>query len=223
MKSINSKTVAIMIMIIVATSASAQTTDSLRNLPNLLLPRFTKSIIKFKSGETKTAVLNYNTVDQEMVFMQKKLFLILDNPHLIDTVYMANRKFIPAEKGFLELIVAAPISLFIQHKSYVESLGTPTGYGARSQTTGPSYVRTIYGGTGAIELNIPKNYKVVDDTEYVIRREGTIQRFTTKRQFLKLFPDKEKELDQFIDKRKIDFKNNMMVGELVIYCNELYN
>jgi hypothetical protein len=197
-------------------------TDSLINLPNLLIPRFTKSVIKLKSGEVNTAILNYNTVDQEMVFMQKRLFMVLNEPHLIDTVFMANRTFVPFEKGFYELVIKAPVSLFIQHKSYVEFEGYPTLYGAKSQTTAPSYVRQIYGATGAIDLKIPAGYKVVDDSQYWILKDKLMSVFETKRQYLKIFPDKENELNQFISKYSTDFKKMDDIIKLVNYCNGLY-
>ncbi len=195
--------------------------DSLINLPNLLLPRFTRSIVKMKSGETRTAILNYNIVDQQMVFMQKKLFYVLDDPQLIDTVYMANRIFIPFEKGFYELAVMGPITLLIQHKAYAESLGVPTGYGARSQTTSYNYVKMIFGGNGAINLKFPDEYKIVNDTEYWIRKDGNMQSFKNKRQFLKIFPNNEKELDQFINKNNINFGDYQSITKLVQYCNEI--
>jgi hypothetical protein len=197
--------------------------DSLVNLPNLLIPKFTRSIVKLKSGEVKTAILNYNTVEEEMVFMQKRLFMVLDEPQLIDTIFMANRTFVPFEKGFYELVIKAPVTLFIQHKSYVEFEGYPTLYGAKSQTTAPSYVRQIYGANGAIDLKIPKGYKVVDDSKYWVRKDNTMKVFETKRQFLKIFSDKENELNQFITKTHIDFKKAEDIVKLVNYCNELYN
>jgi hypothetical protein len=183
----------------------AAQTDSLINLPNLLIPRFTKSVVKLKTGEIYTATLNYNTVDQEMVFMQKKLFLVLNEPKQVDTIFMANRTFVPFEKGFYELMIKAPITLFIQHKSYVEFEGYPTLYGAKSQTTAPSYVRQIYGANGPIDLKIPKGYTVVDDSQYWVRKDTKIDVFKTKRQFLKIFADKENQLNQFINKNHTDF------------------
>jgi len=196
--------------------------DSLVNLPNLLLPKFTRSIVKLKSGEVNTAYLNYNTVDQEMVFMQKKLFLVLDEPQLIDTVFMANRTFIPFEKGFYELVVNNKITLFKQNKSYVESEGSPTGYGAKSQTTAPSYVKQVFASNGSLDLNIPSGYKVVDDSNYWVRREKGMSVFDNKRQFLKIFPDKEDELNKYINKYHTDFKSDASVVALINYCNELY-
>jgi hypothetical protein len=197
-------------------------TDSLINLPNLLIPRFTKSVVKLKTGEVYTATLNYNTVEQEMVFMQKKVFLVLNDPQLVDTVFMANRTFVPFEKGFYELLIKGPVTLYKQNKSYVEFEGYPTLYGAKSQTTAPSYVRQIYGANGPIDLKIPKGYKVVDDSQYWIRQNARLSEFETKRQFLKIFADKEKELNLFMNKNKIDFKKDDQVINLINYCNELY-
>lgn len=210
-----------LVLISLTLQASAQT-DSLVNLPNLLLPRFTKSIVKLKSGQINTAVLNYNTVDQQMVFMQQKQPMILDNPQLVDTVFMANRTFVPFEKGFYELLVAAPITLFKQNKSYVEFEGYPTLYGAKSQTTSSTGVSRIYSSSGPINLKIPQGYKVVDDSEYWIRKESGMINFDTKRQFLKIFPDKEKELSQFISRNKIDFEKTVEVIKLINFCNEIY-
>lgn len=200
----------------------AQTPDSLVNLPNLLFPKFSWGIVKLKTGEKNKAMLNYNTVTQELVFMQKKDFLVLDNPQDIDSVFLWNKIFIPFEKAFYELAVMAPVTLFIQHKSYVEQPGVPTGFGARSQTAGPTSVARIYGARGPIDLKLPKDYKVIDDTEYWIKREEVFDNFDTKKQFLKIFPDKEEELSKFIKERGIDFKKPVKVVELVEYCNELY-
>jgi hypothetical protein len=220
-KLLRTRLIIALVMFILVPQVNAQS-DTLKNLPNLLLPRFTRSIVKMKSGEKRTAVLNYNVVNQEMVFMQKGFYFVLDEPQLIDTIYMANRIFIPFEKGFYELAVMAPVTLFVQHKSFTESLGVPTGYGTMSQTAPPNYVATIYGPRGAVNLEVPSNVKVVDDTEYWIRKEGILQKFDSKRLFLKIFPDKEKEIGQYINKNKVDFKNQQSLVNLVLYCNELY-
>lgn len=215
----------ILVVLLVATfifeGMNAQV-DSLKNLPNLLLPSFTNSLVIMKSGERKRAVLNYNLVDQEMVFMQRDQFFVLDNPQLIDTIYMANRTFIPiSDSRFYELAVRGDVSLLIQHKAYAESLGVPTAYGARSQTTSYNYVKTIYGGNGAINLKFPNEMIINIDTDYWILRGEIMQLFKNKRQFLKLFPDKKKELEQFIRKNKTDFRSYQNVTDLVSYCNEL--
>ena len=210
-------------LVILATAAipvNAQT-DSAINLPNFLFPRFTKSTIKFKSGNIQTATLNYNIVDQEMVFMQPDAYMVLDNPELIDTVYVDNRKFIPFKKAFYELLLDGNVSLFIQHKINLEIPGTATGYGATSKTLAPSEFKQIYGPRGSVDLRVPDEYKMTDDSYYWIRRDMNMEKFSNKRQFLKLFKNKEKEINEFADRNNIDFQKTSDVIRLVDYCKDL--
>lgn len=216
------KSLALSLLLMFVVPLKAQEIDTLQNLPNLLFPRFTKGIVKMKDGKMYTAILNYETVEQEMIFLQNKYTIILDNPQLIDTILLYNTRFVPFQKGFYEMVLKAPITLFIQHKSYVESLGTPIGYGAMSQTTSPSYVRQVFDRRGAIGLKIPDNFKVVDDSDYWVRWINGMEKFTTKSQFLKIFPDKEKELKKFISGNNLDFKNKADLIKLLEYTNELF-
>lgn len=200
----------------------AQSPDSVLNYPNLLFPKFSWGIVKLKTGDKYKAMLNYNTVTQELVFMQKKEYLVLDNPQDIDSIFLWNKIFLPFDKAFYELAVMAPVTLYIQHKSYVEQPGVPTGFGTKSQTAAPNSVARYYGAKGPIDLKLPNDYKVIDDTEYWIKREGSMDNFDTRKQFLKIFPDKKEELDKYIKQHDIDFEKPVTVVELVVYCNELY-
>jgi hypothetical protein len=196
-------------------------TDIGKPFPQLLFPGFTRSIIKMKTGKTNSALLNYNTVDEEMVFDQKGVYMVLDKPEEIDTVYLQNRKFVPVEKAFYEVVVNGPVSLYIQHKNRYTPVGSNTAYGLTSQTLGPTGVTTVRGGNQVRNLELPDNVKISPATVYWVKRNKEMIRFTTERQFLKLFPDKENELNQFINKNKTDFKNADHVIKLINYCNEL--
>ncbi|MFN8239760.1 MAG: hypothetical protein U0X39_03305 [Bacteroidales bacterium] len=201
---------------------SAQQPDTLQNQPNLLLPKFMKGIVKLKDGKKNTAILNYDLVNQQMVFLQRKLTLVLDNPLLVDTIFLANRIFVPFDKGFFEVLFVSPnYVLFKQNKSYAESKGTPIGYGAMSQTTPMSYVRQIYGANGAIDLKVPNDVKIVDDSDYWIRRDGKMDRFSSRSQLVRLFPQKSKELDSFIRKNRVDFTKSDQVRNVIAYLDGL--
>lgn len=211
----------IVILLTISCTLKAQL-DSAKNLPNLLMPEFRRSLIKFKSGERKTAVINYNMVTEELVFLQDGKYLALDNPQLIDTVYMANKPFVPIGKALYEVVLKGPLSLFIQHKCNVEQVGSSIGYGQRSRSTGPVNLKTMYAGTGTYNLEIPKGYEVSEANEYWIRKEdGSMQNFTNKRQFLKLFPDRQKDIDQFISLNKINFEKPSDLIKLVNYCSDI--
>lgn len=216
------KIICLAILAFVIIPANAQE-DSAINLPNFLFPAFSKSIIKLKSGQVNSAVLNYNVIDQEMVFKQSDGYMVISNPQLVDSIYVGSRTFIPFKTGFYELVMTGAVTLFIQHKSELESVGTTTGYGATSQTTNARPARQLYGPIGSVDLSIPDGYKIVDKTEYWLRRGNEMDKFSNRRQFLKIFKDKEKELSQFIDQNSIKFKDINDLVKLFNYCNELYN
>jgi len=209
------------VIVSAAVTPAAAQTDSAVNLPNFLMPSFTRSLVKFKSGEVKTAVLNYNVVDQEMVVKQVDAYMVLDNPQLIDTILMNDRKFVPFKEAFYEVALTGPVTLFIQHKINAEDEGTPTGYGAASKSATPVYVKQLYGPTGSVNLRIPDNVKLTDATDYWISKDNSMEKFTNKRQFLKIFKDKEKEINQYIDKNNISFKKPEDIVKLVTYCRDL--
>lgn len=206
----------IIILTFTAVVADAQS-DSVKNLPNFLFPEFTKCVIKFKSGDSKTAIINYNIIDEELVFQQSDTYMVLDNPSVIDTIYVNDRKFVPFNSVFYEVVLSGTaVSLFIQHKSIIEDTGVPTAYGATNKTTNIRYARQIYGTVGSLNLSIPDNSKITDNTTYWVEKDASMEKFSNKRQFLKIFNDKEKELNKFIDSNSISFKNT---GDIIKVCN----
>ena len=194
--------------------------DSLVNAPNLLMPRFTRSIVKLNAGGSYNAVMNYDMVDQQMVVLRKGQYFVLNEIQAVDTIYMANRIFIPFENVFYEVLVNAPVSLFMQHKMNMESEGATTAYGAKSTTAGVTHIKTIYGNDGAISLKMPDNVKLMDDSQKWIRKDGIMHRVSNQKQFLNIFKESKGDLSQFISRNKIDFKKSNDLVRLVTYVNE---
>ena len=197
-------------------------TDPGNPLPQFLFPEFSKGVVRTKAGTGMEAILNYNMVDEEMVINQRGVFMVLDKPEEIDTVFLRNRKFIPVEKAFYEVVVGGPVSIFIQHMSRYAPTGSATAYGMTSQTLGPTAVGTIRGGNQVRNLDIPPNVKISPATIYWVRVNGQMQRFTTERQFLRLFPDdKADQIKSFIRKSNIDLKSADDLVRLGNFCNSV--
>jgi hypothetical protein len=190
-------------------------------LPQFLFPKFSKSIVKMKAGNVYSASIDYNMVDQEMIFEQKGQYLALLNPELIDTVFIQNRAFIPVEKAFYEVVAKGNNPVFIQHRSKYAPVGTTTAYGMTSQTNGPASVRTINAGTQVRQLDVPDGVTLSPATVNWVRKNNEMIKFINERQFLKIFPEKEAELKAFIKKEKIDLKVREDVLKLGVYCNEI--
>ncbi len=191
------------------------------NLENLVFPSFQESIVKLKTGKVYQAVLNYEKTEQQMVVLRNhQLYLFRDN-QLVDTIFMGDRVFVPAETGFYEVLVNEPLTLFIQHKARLENTGATLAYGSKTNTAGVTHINKIFSQDGAIRLKVPENFKVVDDSSFFLRIDGQIQKITNRKQFLKLFPDKGKEVEDYISKNNTDFKSAEDLTALVKFCNGL--
>ena len=195
--------------------------DSTANLPQYLYPEFTKCFVKMKSGESHTALMNYNTVTGKMIFYQSNVLMELNKPETVDTILLNQAKFVFLENEFYEVLVNAPITLFIQHKSDLSSSEKPSAYGAVSQTTASTSVSKIYDDK-AYNLKLPENFKVIPSPVYWVRMNNVMFKFASERQFLNIFPSKVAELKNFINQNDINMKKQDDLIKLVTYCNELY-
>ena len=129
MKSISIQKLLVAVIIGLMTSGINAQNEAPPPLPQFLFPAFAKGIVKMKDGRKLAAVLNYNMVDEEMIFEQNKKYMIVDKPEEIDTVYLQNRRFVFIDKVFYEVVASGKVTLYIQHKSRYTEKGTPTAYG----------------------------------------------------------------------------------------------
>lgn len=203
----------------IVVDAQGDTPDS---LTNLVMPRFEQSVVKLKNGKSYSAVMNYEKTEQQMIILRNGQYFLFKDQQAVDTILIGNRTFIPAETGFLEVLVNAPVSLYLQHKANLESVGSTVAYGSKSTTAGITHITTIYGKEGAIVLKIPENYKVVDVSAIWINKAGIMNKISNKKQFLKLFDDRSGDLGRFIKENNTNFGNADDMSRLVLYCNGLY-
>jgi hypothetical protein len=190
-------------------------------LPQFLFPKFSRGIIKMKTGNVLSANLNYNTADEEMLFEQKGVYMVVEKPQDIDTVFLQNRRFVLVEKGFYEVLVNDASSFYIQHKSRYTSVGTPTAYGMTSQVNASTKINTFQSGNQVRSIEFPENVAVSSADVYWVRRNGAFKKFSNERQLYKIFPEKETQLKEYIKKEKLDLKVRDDLIKLGIYCNEL--
>jgi hypothetical protein len=192
--------------------------ESAQPLLQFLFPSFTKGIVQMKDGRKLTAILNYNMVDEEMVFQQNKLYMVLDKPEEIDSIFLQNRRFVYVKKAFYEVIVKGTVTFFIQHKSKYTQVASNTAYGMKSQTNATINVETFRGGNQVRHLDVPENVTVVSATVCWAKINGEMNKFTSERQFLKLFPEREAELKEFIKRNGADIKTReglIQVGNFI--------
>jgi hypothetical protein len=196
-------------------------TDPANQLPQFLFPVFTKSLVKMKDGRQLTATLNYNMVDEEMIFNQNGAYLALEKPKEIDTIYLQNRRFVPVGNAFYEVLSNGTACLYIQHKARYSPKGSPTAYGMTSKTLGPSKVLSMEVGNQVRQVELPDNVEVSPATVNWVSYKKEMYKFSTEKQFLKLFPENEDKLKEFIKTNKIEIKSREDLIKLGTFCNSL--
>jgi hypothetical protein len=185
-----------------------------------VLPEFAKGIVKMKDGHSEVAMMDYNTLTEEMIFYKNGVLLALDSLEKIDTVYLESRIFVPQNKVFYELLVKGPVSLFVQHKSNPVDSGNPSGYGGTTETGASKNVSSLTNSIRTYKLELPKNYYVTDATLFWIRKNNIFYKANSSNQIRKVFPEKSKEIKQFMKENKLDLKNADDMIKLIIKCNE---
>lgn len=200
----------------------AQTVDELSGMPQLLNPGFSEATVIFKDGRTKKMSMNYNMASGKMVFRESGTILDLQTPELIDTIVMNGSTFIKSGSRFLELLLKAPVSLFLDHKGEIVPAGKPAGYGGTSQVSATTTISGMSSETAYYNLKLPPQYILKTEKVYVLKdKDGNLSSFTTSRQFLKLFPGFESQLKDFIKTNRIKFDDGKSVASLAGYYNEL--
>jgi hypothetical protein len=214
--------IAIFLLIILSfTSPVKAQTNSDGSSPQFLYPDFTKSTIRMKNGQSQSSILNYNTVSEKMVYQKDDKLYDMVNTEMIDTVFLQDSKFVPVGKVFYEVLLVAPVALFVQYKGELVPPGTPAGYGGTSQVSNTKLMSTVQLSSGYYNLKLPADYLVITAQVYWIRKDSSMNSFMKEKQFLRIFPDKEAELKQFIKQNRIKFDNQSDMVKLAESINEM--
>ena len=193
-------------------TAEAQTEEK-KEMPQYLFPEFSSCNVLFRDKQVLTQILNYNTISEKMVYELDGKYYDMMNPSLIDTVYLNGCRFVPVNKMFYEVILTEPYALFIQHKSNLISAGKPVGYGGTSQGVTSYYLSKHELSPEYINIQIPPNVRVNPIPVYWIRMKDEMLSFDNEKDFISLFPDKSKEIKEFIkaNRIKIEKKDNLIM------------
>lgn len=154
-----------------------------------LFPEFTRGVILMKSGKRNDAVLNYNSLTEEMIFEKsgQKRAIGTNELLFVDTVFIEDRKFVVLNGKFVELAHHSTWDLFVEHKCKVEEAGKPAGYGGTSQTSAATSVSSLYSqGRVVYNLKLPDNYETKPYRVYWLKKNGEIYKFGSMRELKKL-------------------------------------
>lgn len=196
-------------------------------IPHFLFPQFKEGIVIMRDGQKFTALLNYNLVEEKMITELDGIYRYSKNPKSIERVLLENRLFIPYGNGFYEILTSGNVTIFLQNKASLAPKGSSTGYGSKNRSVGPTATQRFeltpvtqqYGEV--VNIDLPQNFDVVPESVYWVSNEDQLEKFSTERQFIKLFPKYEKELKDFFQNENINIRNREDIIKLGNFCNEI--
>lgn len=180
-----------------------------------LFPEFTKGIVLMKTGVRNEALLNYNSLTEEMIFDNRGSKLALDQLEAVDTVYINDKKFCPMGNKFVEMLYHSKYDLFVEHKCELKDPGKPAGYGGISQTSAISTYSTYFSGNRVYDLKLPEGIETKPFIEYWLRKNGKLTKFVSIRQLIKLFGEKKKIIKLYVKENAVDYDNQESVVGLM--------
>ena len=212
----------ILLAIIIIIAPFFSYTQSLKDsvqLRILLFNKFINGIVLLKSGAIEKAPLNYNTDNQNIVFIKDDQYLTLTGLETVDTIYIDDKKMVPVKKAIYE--IATPsllIPLFVSYTNKIEPLVATVDHNGNSKQVSSQVSNTV--SDTYMSRTFKGNHTVRFVRHFWLKKENTLNRVSNEKQLLKVFPDKEISIRKFILDNKINFSSLPDMINLVNFCNE---
>lgn len=196
-------------------SAHAQDSDQPVKLVQYVFGEFSPGTVKSKSGQIHKQVLNYNLVTNEMVFNNNGTYMAIAQPENVDTVYINDRKFIPLNNKFYELLLNEKWPLLLEFTATIYEQGTPTGYGGTSNTSASSALKSLITTGGTYSLKLPDGYTIAPENVFWIKKNGNLEKAGSEKQLVKIFRDEKDRIKDLVKKNHTNFSKREDVIALI--------
>lgn len=184
-----------------------------------IFPEFSKGVVLMKNGVKNEAMLNFNSLTEEMIFDNKGTKLAMTQLDQVDTVYVKDRKFFILNNKFVEVIFKSKVALYAEHRCSVKDPGKPAAYGGTSQTSATTTYSSFLSGGQVYELKLPDGIVTKPYIEYWFGKDGKVNKFLTVRQLLKLCGDKEEAAKAYAKENNVKYENQESIIGLIRYLN----
>lgn len=199
--------------------AYAQPGNASIDMRPFLFGKFIDGVVLMKSGVVEKLPLNYNTSNQSIFFIKDGQYMQVTAPETIDTVYIQQKRFVPADGSFYEVIATAPAAaLYISYTGKSRPLTATTGHDGTSKQTNNQVSNTV--SDVYANRNYKGSYQVDISKHFWLVRNNTLHKVDTKKQLLKLFPGSTKAaIENYIATNEINFTNELDMIKLFTFCN----
>lgn len=186
-------------------------------ISHYLFPEFTAGQVLMKDGTLNPAMLNYNAITEEIVFQQNGQVLALADPALsqTDTVFISDRKLVPYEDEFAELILNGEVKLLALFRCKVIPPGNPAPFGGTSQISSVDNISRWGANNTYYDLNLPDDYKIETNYMYRIDNGSGWKKVNSMKQLRKFYKKSRDRFDQYVSEMEVQFDDPAQIVALV--------
>lgn len=186
--------------------------------------QFTDGKVYFKDGTITSAKMNYNTLIEEMQFMNdKNEIMSVANPSETLLVKIGDKLFHQyKERQFAEVLLNADIMLCVKRKTQCVDIDHKVGaYGQSSATSSISQVNSAQMRDAHYKLAIRRDLTLKILDEFFVKKGNKMLKITSKNTIIKAFPEYKKEINEYFAKKDVDLKSEQDLLKLITYFNQL--
>lgn len=193
-------------------------------MSHYLFPEFSQGVVLMKDGIRNSALLNYNSLAEEMIFDKKGMKLAIGKNEVrkVDTVFIKDRKFVVLNNKFVELIYHSSWDLYVEYKCKLEEQGASTGYGGTSQTSAARSISTLSTqGRVIYDLELPDGYITKPYITYWLKKNEDLLQFISLKELKKLFEDKKDLVKKYSKTNRVKYHDQESIVQFIAFLESI--
>jgi len=192
-----------------------------------LYPTFKPGKVTFKNGNVANPMLNYNQFTHEIDFIKdRKDTLALADAETVKSISIADDTFyFQVDIGFVKKLEQTPVGILAKTDNLqLADRRRHSNSGSSNSSSNGSYnnFNTNSVTASSLSLNMVEKIDLIyrRKSEYFIANSKGFFHEATKKNFIRLFPDKKNIINDYFESRKIDVKSEQDLLELFQIINE---
>ena len=184
----------------------------------LLFNEYTNGKVLLKNGSKISTQLNYDTSNKTMMYLQHGQEMILLNNNQVDTIYISNRKFVPYNKGYVEIVETKNNNIILINWNLKQKYrGNKGAYGQVTQNKVET-LNTSYWTHDEYQNQSTEIIDMVNTNEYWFRVGNEEKNCKNEKDLIKIFPENKNDILRYIKENKIEFNNPSDAIKLIDFC-----
>ena len=216
------------ILLLSAISVSAQTSETIKVAAGkdiaaavsvygiYRLPAFVSGTIFFKDGKLGKEVLNYNILNDEVMYVDKKGdTLAIAFPEEIKKIDINGIVFYYDKKGWLENIADAPAASLVVKRKITIHYEKEGAFGISNSTNGIDSYTTFTSNNSSYHLIVSDDATLKKQTSYFLLTKNSLLLPASKGNFLNQFAPSKKDIESYLSNNKVNFNKEKDLIQLL--------